>query len=327
LFRRAAAVLSVAFTQWLAALFIIFTFGYILLATFSIESLTDELFIIFIMLAILLFLRTISFFTLTLVVVEKKSFVGAIISSARLVFKRGFFRILAVTTALTVVKAVLFIIIFLILHGLLLSNATLLDAPTVLAFYLYFIDHALVLCLIVAAAFIPFIFFGPRLSLIALSFYAPPDEIPSAAGLGSRSLAVVVDGIILLVVFSIILSLAVAIFSLDLSIFTTNLGVIAIIAVAYFLVFAIYNIYFEVMEGGQTPGKRLMSLRVTTEDGGPVNLLQSILRNVLRVIDIVSFVMILIDRKHHRLGDVLSYTKVCFAQEQFRGHSKEDVDV
>ena len=52
--------------------------------------------------------------------------------------------------------------------------------------------------------------------------------------------------------------------------------------------FAITWFYFGLFEtfwNGQTPGKRLMGLRVLSTDGQPINAMQAILRNVLRAVD------------------------------------------
>lgn len=52
-----------------------------------------------------------------------------------------------------------------------------------------------------------------------------------------------------------------------------------------FLALWFYGGLFETYWNGQTPGKRLLGIRVLTVEGQPVNMLQAWLRNVLRVID------------------------------------------
>ena len=62
---------------------------------------------------------------------------------------------------------------------------------------------------------------------------------------------------------------------------------IAIMIIVMFALFAGYFIFFEWIWDGQTPGKRLMKLRVIREDGRPITLWEAIARNLLRVFDAV----------------------------------------
>ncbi len=68
---------------------------------------------------------------------------------------------------------------------------------------------------------------------------------------------------------------------------------------------------------GQTPGKRLLGLRVIREDGLPVGLKESLLRNLLRVADlqpgmtyVLGMVCLVRDSKGRRLGDIVAGTIV-----------------
>ena len=62
---------------------------------------------------------------------------------------------------------------------------------------------------------------------------------------------------------------------------------IAILIIVLFLLFSGYFIFFEWLMNGQTPGKRLMKLRVIREDGRPITLWEAIARNLLRIFDAV----------------------------------------
>jgi uncharacterized RDD family membrane protein YckC len=90
----------------------------------------------------------------------------------------------------------------------------------------------------------------------------------------------------------------------------------AIFTVLSFLLFAGYDILFEVYASGRTPGKRLNGLRVVRDDGSPVGFLTSAVRNVLRLIDIlptlylVGILSILTTRRNQRLGDLAAGTLV-----------------
>ena len=90
------------------------------------------------------------------------------------------------------------------------------------------------------------------------------------------------------------------------------------------LIFALmwaYSVVFEVWWDGQTPGKRALGLRVVNADGTPVSWLPSVVRNLLRVVDIlpgvygVGLVSTLIDPYARRLGDIVAGTLVIHASE------------
>ena len=51
----------------------------------------------------------------------------------------------------------------------------------------------------------------------------------------------------------------------------------------FFLVSWFYGGFFEAYWNGQTPGKRIMGLRVLSTNGRPINGYQAVLRNLLRV--------------------------------------------
>ena len=59
-----------------------------------------------------------------------------------------------------------------------------------------------------------------------------------------------------------------------------------VILVGMFLLDWFYGMVWETMWSGQTPGKRLFSLRVIGCDGRPINGVQAALRNLLRVADL-----------------------------------------
>lgn len=60
---------------------------------------------------------------------------------------------------------------------------------------------------------------------------------------------------------------------------------IMVLLIVFFLIDWFYGGLFEALMNGQTPGKRVMGIRVLTTDGRPINGLQAILRNVLRIVD------------------------------------------
>ena len=83
-----------------------------------------------------------------------------------------------------------------------------------------------------------------------------------------------------------------------------------------------YGGYFETVWNGQTPGKRLLGLRVLTTDGLPINAGQAVMRNILRAADalplvslffgfyIVGLVSSVMNKRYQRLGDLACSTMV-----------------
>ncbi|MCP4007828.1 MAG: RDD family protein [bacterium] len=108
------------------------------------------------------------------------------------------------------------------------------------------------------------------------------------------------------------------------SAFSIMLGVLGafgqgILMVVFFVVWWFFPVFFEIYASGQTPGKKLMGLRVVQQNGTPVDWSGSILRNFLRVVDFLPFlyliglVSMLIDRSFRRLGDLAAATLVVYA--------------
>ena len=93
-------------------------------------------------------------------------------------------------------------------------------------------------------------------------------------------------------------------------------SVVAVLLVLSFLVFFAYDVLFETLASGRTPGKRLVGLRVVREGGGPVTFTVSAVRNLLRLVDIlpgsylIGIVCIFLTRRNQRLGDLAAGTLV-----------------
>jgi len=95
---------------------------------------------------------------------------------------------------------------------------------------------------------------------------------------------------------------------------------IALMIILLFLLFAGYFIFFEWLWDGQTPGKRLLKLRVIREDGRPITLWEAIARNLLRVFDAtpgflvpiysVGLIVIFLSSRDQRVGDIFAGTVV-----------------
>jgi uncharacterized RDD family membrane protein YckC len=106
------------------------------------------------------------------------------------------------------------------------------------------------------------------------------------AGFASRFMAFLVDLLVqlsLILLVQLILRVTVGVTGNAGFSAASLLSATGIIAV-YLLIFA-YAIFFEMLWGGRTPGKRLLGLRVIRDGGYSINLFASALRNILRFID------------------------------------------
>ena len=133
------------------------------------------------------------------------------------------------------------------------------------------------------------------------------------AGVGSRFASALVDYAIQLV---ILLAFGLALgYGVGLSPRAGGYAVAAWIVVG-FVLFVGYDVAFEVLASGRTPGKRLNGLRVVLETGAPVTFPASAVRNALRLIDIlpgaylVGIASILVSERNQRLGDHAAGTLV-----------------
>ena len=138
------------------------------------------------------------------------------------------------------------------------------------------------------------------------------------AGLGSRFLAVVVDGLAqLLILVGLVLAYsawAVAIRKL----LPANLSAwldAALIFVVFIVVIG-WFIVFEIWWSGRTPGKRALGLRVLRDGGFPIDGGASVIRNLVRIVEILlgfyalSAISTLISKENKRLGDFAAGTIV-----------------
>jgi uncharacterized RDD family membrane protein YckC len=94
---------------------------------------------------------------------------------------------------------------------------------------------------------------------------------------------------------------------------------LGLVLIGQFLLMWFYPVIFEVRAHGQTPGKRMMGLRVVQENGTPVGVAASVLRNFLLVADflpllyLAGLVSMIADPSFRRLGDLAAGTLVVYA--------------
>ena len=134
------------------------------------------------------------------------------------------------------------------------------------------------------------------------------------ADLGSRAAALAID-LAVLGVTLILLRMLMA--------YAGALGSVVQSMSATVLIFAIffaqwgYFLLFEGLGGGRTPGKRVVGLRVIHVGGEPLSFQGSVLRNLIRVVDLqpaisgmAGAVCIVVNRRAQRLGDLVAGTIV-----------------
>ena len=149
------------------------------------------------------------------------------------------------------------------------------------------------------------------------------------ASIGNRFLAVAIDHFIQ---YFVIFVVAYAFVSLSgISDFTqqesasqlfqdVSKWTIAVLIIVLFLIFSGYFVLFEWLWNGQTPGKRLLKLRVIREDGRPITLWEALARNLLRIFDAVpgfvlpvysvGLITIFMNQRDQRIGDMFAGTVV-----------------
>ena len=127
------------------------------------------------------------------------------------------------------------------------------------------------------------------------------------AGLGSRAIAGAIDLTIKGLLAVLVAVVMVALFA--------GLGVAVLLPLLGLLVIA-YDILFETLARGRTPGKRMTGLRVVRSSGRPVDLLASAIRNLMRLVDglplsyLPTLVSVIVTQRNQRPGDLAADTIV-----------------
>ena len=92
---------------------------------------------------------------------------------------------------------------------------------------------------------------------------------------------------------------------------------LGMVLILWFVLSWFYGGLFETFWNGQTPGKRMMRIRVVSVDGQPINGIQAVLRNFLREVDAqpfyffqVGLLAAMMNNRFQRLGDMAAGTMV-----------------
>jgi uncharacterized RDD family membrane protein YckC len=135
------------------------------------------------------------------------------------------------------------------------------------------------------------------------------------AGLGSRFIARLLDTTIQIAAILALL--------LGTNIVGVHGSVLAFVFITVFLVMFVYDVPFELLNGGRTIGKMAAGIRVVGPNGEPVTFLASGIRNILRLVDflpvfyLAGAVTIVGTQRDQRLGDLAAGTVV--VRDKFPG--------
>jgi len=141
------------------------------------------------------------------------------------------------------------------------------------------------------------------------------------AGIGSRFLAVLIDTLIqtgtLIVLGLIFVGLGYSMRGVFRGLSpVAGIWITALLIFLFFLLTHGYFMLFEAIWNGQTPGKRLTHIRVIKDSGQPITAIDSVGRNLLRVVDQLPFaygigvLCAAVSPQSKRLGDYVAGTVV-----------------
>ncbi len=139
------------------------------------------------------------------------------------------------------------------------------------------------------------------------------------ASVGDRILAHLLDRVILIV---LILALWALLYSLDI-----DEEWVAIVVLG--LPFLLYTLLFEIFMNGQTPGKRVLNIKVIRLNGTPATVGDYVLRWIFAFVDIgilggaIAVILVAAGGKGQRLGDIVAGTSVIKQVEQAEITAKE----
>ena len=128
------------------------------------------------------------------------------------------------------------------------------------------------------------------------------------AGVYIRGVARLIDDVIRFLLISALSALL---------ILTGAVG-IGVASVIGFIIWWAYNVLFEVLNNGITPGKHYMSLRAVNADGTPIGWMNSVIRSMLLAVDflplgyLIGVATMVSSGTQQRLGDIVAGTIVIY---------------
>lgn len=155
-----------------------------------------------------------------------------------------------------------------------------------------------------------------------------PERVPlhfALASIGNRFIACAIDHalqvltiILMVIAFTVLANYS----SLGDQLTNAPKWVKAFLIIVVFLIISGYFAFFEWLWSGQTPGKRLLKLRVIREDGRPITFWEAAVRNLLRTFDMmpapfysVGLISVFVSLSDQRVGDMVAGTVVIRERE------------
>ncbi len=133
------------------------------------------------------------------------------------------------------------------------------------------------------------------------------------ATLGDRIIAYIIDLLIKIVYYVIIVLGCIHLFGID----ALNDNWLIFFLVVFYVPVFLYDLLFEALMDGQTPGKKIMKIKVVNLEGNSLSLGAIFLRWLFRIIDfmplgywLIGIISIAVTKKSQRIGDVLAQTTV-----------------
>ena len=129
------------------------------------------------------------------------------------------------------------------------------------------------------------------------------------AGLKLRAIAFMIDLLIIVVGYSIFVTIGVAFVG-------ESENELVIVSFACMVIFMFYTVLFESLNKGQTPGKLAMRIQVMKVSGGKISPADYVARWVFRLIDIyfsigaIASILVVSSSKGQRIGDIVANTTV-----------------
>ena len=133
-------------------------------------------------------------------------------------------------------------------------------------------------------------------------------------GIGSRFLAALIDTT--LIALLLLAANGILLYFLLSGGGTNSSFIVALLSLISFAFLWGYYIFFEMRWNGSSPGKQVVGIRVIRADGTPITLAESVIRNLVRLVDFLpgayglGLVTMFIDSKARRLGDLAANTLV-----------------
>ena len=137
-----------------------------------------------------------------------------------------------------------------------------------------------------------------------------------AASVGERILAYAIDWLVKVAYIVVVYQIVFKILSVDQWVDGMDQWSKMAIYVSFLLPVIFYSLLFETLLDGQTPGKRIMKIKVVKIDGYQASLSDFVVRWFFRIVDlnmlsgVIALISIITSSKNQRLGDMTAGTAV-----------------